>query len=78
MEHFGANFTGTERTMGRCCEKQPAVYERCFMDFEDGCALARSAERIREMGKRTSAISSLARCGGLGAHFKRSGEASRF
>ena len=75
MEHFGANFTGTERAMGRCRERQSVVYERGFVDFEDGCALARFTERVWEMRKRTSA---LARRGGLGAHFKRAGEASRF
>ena len=72
---FGANFTGTERAMGRCRERQSVVYECRFVDFEDGCALARFAERIWEMGKRASAISSVARYGRLGAHFKRIGEA---
>ena len=76
MERFGANFTRTGRAMGRYNERQSAVYERCFVDFEDGCALVRFTERIWEVGQCTSAISSMARCGRLGAHFKRVGEES--
>ena len=74
MERFGANFTGTERAMGRCRERQSVVYECRFVDFEDGCALARFTERIWEMEQCTSAVSSMARRGRLGAHFKCVGE----
>ncbi len=76
MEHFGANFTGAERAMGRNRERQPIIYKRGFVDFEDGSALAGFAERIWKMGQRASTISSVARRGHLGAHFKRVGEAS--
>ena len=78
MEHFGANFTGAARAMGRHCKRQSVIYERHFMDFEDGSALAGFAERIWEMGQRASTISSVAGRGSLGAHFKRVGEASGF
>ena len=57
MAPFGANFTVAKGTMGRCCERQPIVYERGFMDFEDGCALAGFAERIWEIGQCASAFS---------------------
>ena len=49
MEHFGANFTGTKRTMGWYSERQSVVYECRFVDFEDGRALAGFAERIWQM-----------------------------
>ena len=39
--------------------------------------MAGFAERVWEMGKCASAISSMARCGYLGTHFKRLGETSR-
>ena len=76
MECFSANFTGTERTMVRNCERQSAIYECCFVDFEDRGTLARFTERVWEMGKCTSTVSALARRGCLGAHFKCAGEAS--
>ena len=76
MAHFSANFTGAERAMGWHCERQSVIYERGFMDFEDGSALARFAERIWEMEQRASAFSSMARFGRLGAHFKRIGKTS--
>ena len=75
MEHFGANFTGTKRAMGWHCKRQSVTYECHFMDFEDGSALARLAERIWEMGQCASTFSSMARFGRLGAHFKRLGKA---
>ena len=78
MEHFGANFTGTKRAMGWHCKRQSVIYECHFMDFEDGSALARLAERIWEMEQCSSKISSVAGRGSLGAHFKRSGKASGF
>ena len=78
MEHFGADFTGAKRTMGRNCKRQSIIYERGSVDFEDGSALAGFAERIWEMGQRASTISEMAGRGSLGAHFKRVGEASGF
>ena len=78
MEHFGAKFTGTKRAMGWHCKRQSVIYECHFMDFEDGSALARLAERIWEMEQCSSKISSVAGRGSLGAHFKRSGKASGF
>ena len=35
--------------MGWHCKRQSVIYECRFMDFEDGSALARLAERILEM-----------------------------
>ena len=70
MESLGAHFTGTAGTMGGDCERQSVVYECRFVDPEDGCALARFAERIWEMEQCTSAVSAMAGCGRLGAHFK--------
>ena len=67
MEHFSANFAGAARTMGRYCKRQSTLYECRPLDFEDGCALARFTERVWQMGKCASAISSMARCGRLGA-----------
>ena len=61
MEGFSADFAGTTRAMGRDCERQSVVYERCFVDFKDGSALAGFAKRVWEMGQRASAISSVAR-----------------
>ena len=49
MEHFGANFTGAKGAMGRYCERQPIIYERGFMDFEDGSALAKCPDFERLM-----------------------------
>ena len=45
---------------GGCCERQSTFYECCFMDFGDGCTLARLVKRFWEMVKRASAISSIA------------------
>ena len=70
MECFSVHFAGTAGTMGWDCERQSAVHERCFVDFEDGRTLARFAERIWEMEQCTSAVSAMAGCGRLGAHFK--------
>lgn len=78
MEHFGANFTGTKGATGWHCKRQSVIYECHFMDFEDGSALARLAERIWEMEQCPSKISSVAGRGRLGAHCKRSGKASGF
>ena len=78
MEHFGADFTGTKRAMGWHCKRQSVIYECHFMDFEDGSAPARLAERIWEMEQCSSKISSVAGRGSPGAHFKRSGKASGF
>ena len=78
MEHFGANFTGTKRAMGWHCKRQSVTYECHFMDFEDGSALARLAERIWEMEQCSSKISSVAGRGSLGAHFKRSAKRPDF
>ena len=37
---------------GRSCKRQSVIYERGFMDFEDGSTLARLAKRIWEMRQR--------------------------
>ena len=63
MAYFGANFTGSGRVMGRCCERQSTFYQRCFVDFEDRCALARLVKRFWEMGKCTSEVPSMADAG---------------
>ena len=55
--------------------KDNRLFMNAVLWIEDECALARFAERVWEIGKRASAISSVARCGCLGAHFKRIGEA---
>ena len=48
---------------GGGCKRQSTFYQRCFVDFEDRCTLARLVKRFLEMVKRASAISSMADAG---------------
>ena len=76
MERLGPILPGQKGQWGGVAKDNRLFMNAVLWVFEDGCALARFAERIWEMGKRASAISSVARYGRLGAHFKRIGEAS--
>ena len=70
MARFGTEFTRVKRAMGCRGERQSAVYERRFVNFENGHSLAGFAEGIWEVEQCTPTVSSVAGRGRLEAYWR--------